>query len=329
MKNASNNSEVKYNNLYVLGDSLSDSGVIIRFFNSLALLKNPFSESVKFHDPFYQGRSFTNGPTAVEHLAKLLGVKEFNPGWSYSLLPCINNEKHGQNYAVSNGSASQIPTPDHSILYDRFRLTNQLDTLIKHQPDIGERDLVVIMIGGNDLVYATTLDDSVKAERVLDQAVEEICNTLAALSEQSAKHVIVANGPDIGLIPAFNKNVEARDLATRLTENFNAKLVTRLEEVEKKYDNLEVKQFDLCSIMISMVNEYKNKGLNYQDACITNIADQASDQPLETLWNLLKGDLKSDYNPSYSAESLHSHFFLTIFIQLQSLMREWVMSYMN
>ncbi len=58
MTNKNDNSNSKYRNFYVLGDSLSDNGAIIGILNNLS-----FAKSVKFDDLFYQGGSFSNGPT--------------------------------------------------------------------------------------------------------------------------------------------------------------------------------------------------------------------------------------------------------------------------
>lgn len=121
-------------------------------------------------------------------------------------------------------------------------------------------------------MVATVYDDT-KAEEVLEQAVSEICNALKVLNEHGVKHVVVANAPEVGLIPAFNRDEEARELSTKLTESFNAKLANGLDYM-KKSTNLEIKAFDLNSKMKSMLSEYKSKGLNCQDACTSNISDQ-------------------------------------------------------
>ncbi|MFP3035842.1 MAG: SGNH/GDSL hydrolase family protein [Wolbachia sp.] len=164
-------------------------------------------------------------------------------------------------YAVSYAATSEISDPIYSYFFNKFRLANQLDAVIKHHPDIGKEDLFFIMIGRKDIMVASSCNNT-KAEEVLEQAVNEICNALKVPNEHGVKHAVVANAADIGLIPAFNKDEGAQELATKLTENFNAKLVSRLEDVKKRID-LEVKIFDLNSKMKNMLGEYKNKGLNY------------------------------------------------------------------
>lgn len=95
-------------------------------------------------------------------------------------------------------------------------------------------------------MVATAYDDT-KAKEVLEQAVSEICNALKVLNEHGVKHVVVANAPEVGSIPAFNRDEEARELATKLTESFNAKLANGLDYM-KKSTNLEIKAFDRVSI---------------------------------------------------------------------------------
>lgn len=306
MANKNNNS--KYKNFYVLGDSLSDNGALCKILETFSFAKN-----VKFDDPFYQGRSFSNGPTAVEYVAKYLDLKEFKPGWSYSLSGrCY--ERQGQNYAVSYAAASEISDPVHSHFFNKFRLANQLDAVIRHHPDINKEDLFFIMIGGNDIMIATAYDD-IKAEEVLEQAVSEVCSALKVLNEHGVQHVVVANVPDIGLIPAFNRNEEAKVLATRLTENFNAKLADGLDSIEKSTD-LEVKTFDLNSKMKNMLSEYKSKGLNYQDACISDVSDRLGGfkENTKTLLKLIfKGKLDAHYNPGCGKEALQNYFFFDYF----------------
>jgi phospholipase/lecithinase/hemolysin len=255
-----NNDSPKYKNFYVLGDSLSDTGAFTDILSTVS-----FAKTVKFDEPFYQGRSFSNGPFAVEHVAKYLNIKEFKPGWSYSTL-CKEHDQIGQNYSISNAMASESTDFIYNYFFNKFQLKYQLNALIKHHPDISEQDLFLIMIGGNDIMFA--LSNSTKAEEILEQAVGEICNALKILSEHQARHVIVANAPNIGLIPAFNKNEKIKELATKLTKDFNEKLIRSLEDINKKYTNLEIKQLDLNSKIKDIIDEYKDSGLNYQDACI-------------------------------------------------------------
>ncbi|QIT36150.1 hypothetical protein [Wolbachia endosymbiont of Brugia pahangi] len=68
----------------------------------------------------------------------------------------------------------------------------------------------------------------------------------------------------------------------------------------RKSTDLETKVFDLNSKMKNMLSEYKSKGLNYQDVCILNVADQfrGFKENIKILLKLiLKGKLDAHYNP--------------------------------
>jgi len=300
----------KFKNLYVLGDSLSDIGAFTGVLSNLSC-----ASGVKFDAPFYKNRSFSNGPVAVEYVAQYLNLKEFKPGWSYSFFN-KEYEQQGQNYAVSYATAAKCSSFLYSYFFNKFCLANQLDALIKHNSDIGEEDLVLITIGGNDVMLAYTCENNQTQEAILNQATNEICNVLKVLSQHDVKHVVVTNAPNIGLIPAFNKNKEASKLAMELTNSFNEKLANGLEKIKKDYPNLKVKQLDLYSKTNDLIDEYKNNGLNYQDACISDVADGINGftDIVSTLFNLIvKGKLESHYNPGCSKEMMENYFFFDFF----------------
>ena len=300
----------KYKNLYVLGDSLSDIGALTGILSNLS-----YSSGVKFDEPFYKNRSFSDGPVAAEYVAQFLNLKEFEPGWKYSFFG-KEYEQRGQNYAVSYATAAEYSTLLHSYFFNEFCLANQLNALIKHNSNIGSEDLVIITIGGNDIMCAYTHESNKAQEEILNKAVSEICNALRVLSEHGVQHIVVANAPDIGLIPAFNKNKEASKLVTELTNSFNEKLASGLEEVKEDCPDLRVKQLDLYSKMNELIDEYKNNGLNYQDACISNIADGVDGfmDTVSTLFDLIfAGKLESQYNPGCSEEMLENYFFFDYF----------------
>lgn len=93
------------------------------------------------------------------------------------------------------------------------------------------------------------------------------------LNEYGVKHVIVANVTVVGLVLALIKTKSKRADCTKLTQSFNTKLANNLDYMKKDAD-LEIKAFDLNSRMKSMLGKYKSKGLNDQDAYLSNIVDQ-------------------------------------------------------
>lgn len=55
-----------YKNFYVLGDSLSDCGVLMR------VLRNLWVRKISFPPPFFKGRSVCNSPLMAEQAANRL-----------------------------------------------------------------------------------------------------------------------------------------------------------------------------------------------------------------------------------------------------------------
>ncbi|WP_255453359.1 hypothetical protein [Wolbachia endosymbiont of Atemnus politus] len=68
--------------------------------------------------------------------------------------------------------------------------------------------------------------------------------------------------------------------------------------------------------MKNMLSEYKSEGLNYQDACISDVADQLGGfkENIKILSKLIfKGKLDAHYNPGCSEETLKDYFFFDYF----------------
>ncbi|MGL9732937.1 MAG: hypothetical protein ACR5KW_02840 [Wolbachia sp.] len=137
-----------------------------------------------------------------------------------------------------------------------------------------------------------------------------LCNTLKILNEHNVKHVVNANISEINLIPSFNKNKEAKELATKFTESFNVKLANYLDSMKKSTD-LDIKTFDLNFKLKNILNEYKSKDLNYQDACISDIADQFRKfkKNKNTLKMIFKGKFNAHHNHVCGKEVLKNYFF--------------------
>lgn len=300
---------LNYRNFYVLGDSLSDNGALIGILNHLS-----FAKSVEFEPPFYLGRSFSNGPVAAEYVAKYLGLEEKNkPGWKFSIFG-REFQQQGQNYAVAHATAAACPDPIYSHFFNQFRLVNQLHTLIEHHPDISQEDLFLIMIGGNDIMAAATYTSDL-AKKILEQSVNEIGNTLKILYQHNVQHVIVTHAPNIGLIPAFNKNKESQTLVETLTNLFNTQLIQCLKDTQQVYPNLKIKQLDLNVILKDLIDAYKIKGWNYEDACLSDVSNEYGfKRIIKILCELIfEGKLETYYNPGCSEESLKEYLFFDFF----------------
>ena len=181
----------RYDNLYVFGDSLSDTG------NDLILTKQqrispaiPPSEGSR--KTYYKGR-FSNGTVAVEHLWGLLR-KEHNA----SITPFSSKKdvdlKGAVNFAFGGSASGYInQTPGQFYVPGVLGQVELFQKALKRKIPKGP-SLYVIWTGANDYLFGlTTRPGEVVAN--IAQAVE----TLYALG---AREFEIVNLPDLGQIPA-------------------------------------------------------------------------------------------------------------------------------
>jgi len=176
-----------FSNVFVFGDSLSDTGNLADFIGTN--IPNPPS----FHD------SFTNGPVAMELLAEHYGLRA-DP----SLWPTGFADVHGlgltsgTNYAVGGATAT-----DRGAGFFFLDLPEQVSAFISHVGvDHAPSDaLYAMLIGGNDIrTAAHALNNSLVFSGVASELAQ-----LQRLIANGAKDLLVSNVPDVGLIPEFTQ----------------------------------------------------------------------------------------------------------------------------
>ena len=165
---------------YVFGDSLSDNG------NLAAALDTTFPNPPSYNN------SFTNGPVAVQLLAESLGLSENASLWLTA--PAV---PAGTNYAVAGatsalaavGGPTGINLPEQVAAYSAY-------TLDHADPNA----LYVVMIGGNDVRNAALQGTGVDA---VTNGVGTELTEIATLADEGAKHFLVVNVPNVGIIPGI------------------------------------------------------------------------------------------------------------------------------
>ncbi|BAY26939.1 GDSL family lipase [Calothrix sp. NIES-2100] len=113
----------KINEVYVFGDSLSDTGNIFKATNGVY----PPSP------PYFQGR-YSNGPVWVEHLSSKLGLNNTKN----------NNFAYGGATSIS-GSVNGIPG-----------VLSQVYSYTKSQPKVNPNALYILWAGANDYLFGAT-----------------------------------------------------------------------------------------------------------------------------------------------------------------------------
>lgn len=335
----------EYREIYVLGDSLSDTGACIGVLNNiLSFIKQEFDtlkwvDKIYFSPPLYNERSFSDGPMAVEYVANGLGLP-MTPGWNFNVTPELKQwvaeqkshessilvenilqrsrtknttstlatyDKIGNNYAIANAMASVGKSLPYTILFNQFQLKNQLNTLIKHHPNIGADDLFIIIIGGND-IKAAVVDEA--PTKIIDESINEIFNAINLLVTKKIKHIVVGNVPDIGTTPYF-VDTNKQMLATSLAQDFNLKLNSGIESFKTKHPRVNIKLLDIRNIFQDVRADYKKKGNNIFQPCVWDIANKHNYMALLEL--ILTGELRATYNFPCSKYKICNYLFFDSF----------------
>ncbi|MBN1240150.1 MAG: SGNH/GDSL hydrolase family protein [Gammaproteobacteria bacterium] len=292
--------------LFVLGDSLSDVG------NAAAvtdfLLDEPFypEHTIGFCNPgeilmlerdcadlFYRRSRVSDGPVAVEHLAAALGLPELVP--SFHILP--DRPEAGTNYAVAGAKARDSGPSG---------LARQVDALqLDRGPTLPAGALYLVMIGGNDAIDAlqaaalpaltageealpapgaaaggagddgAAAGDAAAADRIIAAAVDSIAENVERLIGAGARRVVVANIPDLSVLPAVRATAQeqgvsvevALEAARSVTESFNALLADRLAEIEVRLPAAQLGRFDFAAALAAERAAAEEAGRNTSDAC--------------------------------------------------------------
>lgn len=260
----------EYSNIYVFGDSLSDNG------------------NLKALNPSVPER-FTNGPVAVEVVAGALGMT-LTP--SKHLLGGLT----GNNFAIAGAKAidedNNEATPD-------INLPTQVNAFLQIHGGSAPADaLYIVLIGGNDIraarqIRADALFSSAAEERAaivaagksISDAVNAQRNQISKLINAGARHILVSNAPDIGIIPETHiltngliaaaptaklkkKAATLPAITTSLSKLHNAKLALNLYYVEL-FTGINLMEYNLISFTQNQIkNATANGYTNVKDPCI-------------------------------------------------------------
>lgn len=184
-----------FSQIYVFGDSLSDSG---NAFRATGIPPSP---------PYFQGR-LSNGPVWVEYLAEDLGLSP-SQQTNYAFLG-----------ATTGSTNTTIPVLS--------GLQQQLDTFKATNTQADPNALYVVWAGANDYLGGGVTDPSVP--------VTNLSTTVSSLAGYGAENILVANLPDLGNLPATNRDVQTASLLNTLTGAHNLGLSASLNSLSQTTD---------------------------------------------------------------------------------------------
>lgn len=266
-----------YSEVYVFGDSLSDTG-------NLEQLQNTAPAR------------FSNGLVAVEVVADAYGINITN---SRHLL----GQTFGNNFAIAGAKAidedGDESTPD-------INLPTQVNAFLQRVAGVAPSDaLYIVMIGGNDIraarearsaaVFAATPEERQAARQaandILKAAVESEQAQIEKLIAAGATNIIVGNAPDIGAIPETDliaaglaanatTNQQLRkanrlpEVSTKLTAKYNRKLARKLARIEHQ-TGVDLIEYDLFSFMADQIENAEDYSYsNTDEPCLYALTGQ-------------------------------------------------------
>jgi phospholipase/lecithinase/hemolysin len=263
---------------YVFGDSLSDRGNIAELENVLNFQMNR-SFLGNFPDPPSNHDSFTNGPVAVQLLAQSLGLNADPSLWltgfkdPAGLFPGF---VPGTNYAV--GGATAAFDPQGGIA--GINLPQQVAAYSAFVSDHADPDaLYVVMIGGNDVRNAALQGTGVDA---VTNGVGTELTEIASLADEGARHFLIVNVPNVGLIPEFAQdNPTLAADATTFSQLYDTDLAQGLAALDPTLAaGTTLTDFDLYGLNASILANAAAHGLtNTTDRCFTNTQFSAAATP--------------------------------------------------
>ena len=235
-----------FSNLFVFGDSLSDTG-------NLKIL-SPSDYPAPSSGPYFNGR-FSDGPIWIDSLAASLGL----PGGAVPNFAGTG----GTNYAIG-GARTGLNTAPPGVLLQVAGIWN----------GVGDPNALYVLVGGgNDMLDARsaftghTFADAVGREIAARKAIAYLTASLTFLADHGAKHVLVSNLPNLGETPEAGL-LGLQFASTNASKRFNALLPGLL--ATGKGLGLTMSFLDMASLMESViVDATTNGGATYG---ITNVS---------------------------------------------------------
>ena len=285
-------------NLFVFGDSLSDSG------NGGLLTGFAYTPAP------YVGNRASNGPVAVEYL-----WQTFNPG-NNSFKPSLVGGTGATNYSIIGATTGlknnlQVSTPAstlNGIFADKGSTwqLNQFKTAYPTSSSFNpETSLFLLWLFPNDVFYClstltnsatgacTSVGTSAGADSTATNlplvpglAVSNLIASVNTLADAGARNFLVLNSPDLGLAPAF-LGKPLQGTVTALSQGFNTALEIELNKLATANPQLDIELFRVDDALKGLTANPGDYGLtNVTDACFTGSA-VCADPSTYLFWDTL------------------------------------------
>lgn len=219
------------------GDSLSDTG-------NLYYLTKLFTGKGIPASPYADGR-FSDGPLAVESLAKLLGVS-------------LTSYAYG---GATTGKANQG-----SPLLNGTGVAGQVDAFtIQLGEQQADRDaLYFVWAGPNDFYSGDNIRDAATSL----SASKNFLNDVRQLYAAGARQFLVPLMADLGSTPnALHNDASYVEAAQARTAEYNSLITLGLQSMQSQLSDLQLLMFDVPEFLRYKSEALLNQGFNVTDAC--------------------------------------------------------------
>ncbi|OYD96584.1 GDSL family lipase [Nostoc sp. 'Peltigera membranacea cyanobiont' 210A] len=223
-----------YDEIYVFGDSFSDTGNV---FNATNGIVPP--------NPPYFNKRFSNGPVWVEYLASNLRLT-FNPNTNFAF--------GGATTGFKNIGISTLPG-----------LQQQINSFTIANPSADPNSLYILWAGINDY-----LDYFFQGTPNPTQSVTNLSTAVKSLAAVGARDIMVLNLPDLGKFPVTSGNRQISSLLSTFTSKHNSSLTKNLNLLSQELNpNIKIIPLDINSLFNRIIAEPEEFSLmNGTDSCI-------------------------------------------------------------
>ncbi|MEH2237587.1 SGNH/GDSL hydrolase family protein [Nostoc sp.] len=238
-------SAASFDQLYVFGDSLSDTGNIY----------NATAKTYPQSPPYFEGR-FSDGPLWVDYLGDQLGLKP-------TLLTTIPSTPPTQGINFAFGGASSglgnavVPNPNLPGVLKQ--VLGFAGTLKANNQTADPNALYTLWGGANDFFFLNPKDSTTPISNI-----SVALNTLVGVG---AKNILVFNLPDLGKLPAAKINDRNPTTLSKSTSEFNLGLAQTVSALSQN-PNLNIISVDTYSLF----NQASALGFtNVTESCLSRL----------------------------------------------------------
>lgn len=245
-----------FSDVYFFGDSLTDTGNVSVLYDTLP--RPPGAPAVIPGPPYDPEGRASNGLLYADVLAAGLG------------LDATASQRGGHNYAFGGARTRyQLFGPPFLGIVDQVGAFTA-------EPGPADPDALYVVWGGannlQDIFLGRTTDALGQPIPDASQTLSDLGGVLNSLYDEGARHLLVPNVPDLGLVPRVRElgGAPAQALATSLVQGFNSRLGTLLDGFQAAHPGVDLIRFDSFSFLDRLVADAASlRFSNTTDRCYT------------------------------------------------------------